>query len=187
MHFKETRRLCRRGDAVGPRGCRRWPPARNRAAGDPGPHGRGHLHARPRHRDAGGPCVPRGPPDGDARCRPPARRRRGGPWAAGRVGPPCRRGPCVPAGAAAQPRCPAAQASSRLREISGTRFVEATVAPGSPVSGRLVREVEWPPRTLLTGIARGGALVMPNGATRLQPGDGSWVWSIPRTPRNCAR
>jgi CIC family chloride channel protein len=63
------------------------------------------------------------------------------------------------------------QAGSRLRQLSGTQFVEATVMRDAPACGRTVREIEWPPRTLLTSIRRAGELVTPNGSTLLEAED----------------
>ena len=63
------------------------------------------------------------------------------------------------------------RASSRLRELSGTTFVELVVDPQAPVAGAAVRDVQWPERTILTSVRRHGEVVMPNGSTVLQPGD----------------
>lgn len=62
-------------------------------------------------------------------------------------------------------------ATSRLRDLAGTRFVEAAVSPRAPAADRLVGEIDWPPRTILTSIRRDGEVVMPNGSTRLLGGD----------------
>lgn len=62
--------------------------------------------------------------------------------------------------------------SSRLRDLVGTELVQAEVVDGAPISDRLVREGDWPPGTILVSLVRDGAVVTPNGDTRLQPGDG---------------
>jgi CIC family chloride channel protein len=62
-------------------------------------------------------------------------------------------------------------ASSQLRDLTGTQFVEVHVDPRAAAAGREVREIDWPPRTILTSIRRKGEVVMPNGLTRLEPGD----------------
>jgi chloride channel protein, CIC family len=62
-------------------------------------------------------------------------------------------------------------ASSQLRDLAGTQFVEVVVDADAPAAGREVRQVTWPPRTILTSIRRRGEVVMPNGLTRLEPGD----------------
>jgi len=61
--------------------------------------------------------------------------------------------------------------SSRLRDLTGVRFTELVVDPAAPVAGRAVRDVAWPPRTVLTSVRRAGELVVPDGDTVLQPGD----------------
>jgi chloride channel protein, CIC family len=63
------------------------------------------------------------------------------------------------------------QQSSRLRDLSGARFVEFVVEPAAPVTGEAVRDVPWPERTVLTSVRRGADLIMPNGDTVLQAGD----------------
>lgn len=63
------------------------------------------------------------------------------------------------------------QASGKLRDLTGTRFLEVSVDPGAPVAGLEVSEVDWPPRTILTSVRRDGQVIMPHGATVLQAGD----------------
>jgi chloride channel protein, CIC family len=63
------------------------------------------------------------------------------------------------------------QASSRLRDLTGVRFVELAVDERSPVAGAAVRDVAWPERTVLTSVRRGGEVVVPTGGTVLEPGD----------------
>ncbi|MGI8875362.1 MAG: chloride channel protein [Egibacteraceae bacterium] len=63
------------------------------------------------------------------------------------------------------------QASSRLRDLAGTRFVEVRVDAASPAAGLRVHAIAWPPRTVLTSIRRDGEVVMPNGDTLVEPGD----------------
>lgn len=62
-------------------------------------------------------------------------------------------------------------ASSKLRGLTGARFVELVVHADAPAAHCCVREVSWPQRTVLTSIRRGGELMMPNGDTVLEPGD----------------
>ena len=61
--------------------------------------------------------------------------------------------------------------SSRLRDLAGTKFVELVVAADAEAAGRAVRDVAWPPRTILTSVVRDGEAIMPNGTTVLEPGD----------------
>ena len=60
---------------------------------------------------------------------------------------------------------------SRLRELADTRFAEVVVAPASLADGRQIQHIEWPERTLVTGIRRGGESLTPSGTTRLHAGD----------------
>ncbi len=62
-------------------------------------------------------------------------------------------------------------ASSQLRDLTGTRLIEVVVDASAEAAGKAVRDVEWPPRTVLTGIRRRGDVLLPNGATVLQAGD----------------
>lgn len=59
----------------------------------------------------------------------------------------------------------------RLRDLAGARFIELVVDPEAEVAGRVVREVAWPQRTILTSIRRHGELIMPHGDTVLEPED----------------
>lgn len=63
------------------------------------------------------------------------------------------------------------QASSRLRELSGTQFVELVVDGDAPAANSAVRAVPWPARTILTSIRRDGEVILPDGDTLLLPGD----------------
>jgi chloride channel protein, CIC family len=62
-------------------------------------------------------------------------------------------------------------ATGRLRDLAGVTFLEATITDGSAVAGQHVREIAWPPRTVLTSIRRLGQVVMPTGDTLLGAGD----------------
>jgi CIC family chloride channel protein len=59
----------------------------------------------------------------------------------------------------------------RLRDLAGTDFLEVRVTPGAEAAGETVRDVDWPPHTLLTTIHRAGELIMPAGGTELHAGD----------------
>lgn len=61
--------------------------------------------------------------------------------------------------------------SSRLRDLAGVHFVELSVDEQAPASGRAIRDVDWPERTILTSLRREGRVVMPHGDTVLRPGD----------------
>jgi Trk K+ transport system NAD-binding subunit len=59
----------------------------------------------------------------------------------------------------------------QLRDLAGTQVVEFRVATDALAAGRRVRDVAWPRRTILTGVRRGGEVIMPNGDTVLQAED----------------
>lgn len=61
--------------------------------------------------------------------------------------------------------------TSRLRDLADASFVELVVDPKAEAAGKAVRDVKWPPRTILTSVRRRGELVMPKGDTVLQPDD----------------
>lgn len=63
------------------------------------------------------------------------------------------------------------RATSRLRDLADASFAELVVDGDAEAAGRAVRDVGWPPRTILVGVHREGELLMPNGDTVLQAGD----------------
>ncbi|HLV05910.1 TrkA family potassium uptake protein [uncultured Georgenia sp.] len=54
---------------------------------------------------------------------------------------------------------------------SATSLHEVTLAPGSPVAGRTVREVDWGPGCFLAALIRAGEAVPPEGDERMVAGD----------------
>jgi len=58
-----------------------------------------------------------------------------------------------------------------LRDLGGVILIEVAVTAVAPAVGRRVREIEWPQRTILTSVRRGGTLVMPTGDTIMEAGD----------------
>lgn len=58
-----------------------------------------------------------------------------------------------------------------LRELTGVRFLELTVAEGSPADGARILDLEWPTSAIVTSIAREAGLVVPHGETELVAGD----------------
>ncbi len=50
-------------------------------------------------------------------------------------------------------------------------ILEFAVCLGSPLDGKLVRDVAWPPLSLLVAVKRGGREIIPHGDTRILPGD----------------
>jgi chloride channel protein, CIC family len=63
------------------------------------------------------------------------------------------------------------KATTRLRDLAGVTFIELKVDPDSSAVGQLIREITWPPRTVITSIRRRGEIVMPSGNTVLETGD----------------
>ena len=63
------------------------------------------------------------------------------------------------------------RAVGRLRDLAGVQFVEVVLDASSPVVRRMIQEVTWPQRTVVTSIRRAGEVLVPNGRTRLQSGD----------------
>lgn len=50
-------------------------------------------------------------------------------------------------------------------------MIEVPVEMGSMVANKTVREIAWPQDTLLVGIQRGNKDIVPNGRTKILPGD----------------
>jgi len=61
--------------------------------------------------------------------------------------------------------------AGRLRDVTGLEAVRLVVAAGSVVDGACVRGVRWPERTILTGVQRGTAAIVPTGDTALTADD----------------
>ncbi len=61
--------------------------------------------------------------------------------------------------------------AGRLRDVTGLEAVRLVVAAGSVVDGAYVRGVRWPERTILTGVQRGTAAIVPTGDTALAADD----------------
>ena len=49
--------------------------------------------------------------------------------------------------------------------------IELAVCSGSSVSGKLIKDIPWPPNTLLVDVKRGESQLIPAGDTRLLSGD----------------
>jgi trk system potassium uptake protein TrkA len=50
-------------------------------------------------------------------------------------------------------------------------IVEATVEDGSPVEGKQLAEIDFPPNVVISAVLRDGTLMIPKGDTTLQSGD----------------
>ncbi|KIG19445.1 Na+/H+ antiporter [Enhygromyxa salina] len=77
-------------------------------------------------------------------------------------------------GRPADPTPPLSVEINALRHVDG-EIVDYTVAPSARVAGRLLRELALPEGAHVTLVARGEAVIMPRGATVLQPGDHVFV------------
>ncbi len=60
----------------------------------------------------------------------------------------------------------------RLRAQPDAAFFEITVIRGSPVAGKLVKDVPWPEAATLVSVRRGTSVLIPHGNTMLQAADG---------------
>ena len=49
--------------------------------------------------------------------------------------------------------------------------IELVICSGSSVSGKLIKDIPWPPNTLLVDVKRGESQLIPAGDTRLLSGD----------------
>jgi len=58
--------------------------------------------------------------------------------------------------------------SSRLRDY---RIVDLEITHDRALVGRLVKDIAWPPSTLVVAIRRGTEAFTPNGQTEVQRGD----------------
>lgn len=58
-----------------------------------------------------------------------------------------------------------------LPEDSNKCISEISVCVGSTLSGKRIKDIEWPPHCLLVGIRRGEAELIPRGDTRIYSGD----------------
>jgi len=58
-----------------------------------------------------------------------------------------------------------------LRELTGVRFLELTVAPDALADGTRIADLAWPTSAVVTSIRRGSELVVPRGDVVLQSGD----------------
>jgi chloride channel protein, CIC family len=61
--------------------------------------------------------------------------------------------------------------TSRLRDLAGVRFVEVVIDPEAAIVGSQVKDVPWPPRTVVASVRRAGEVVVPDGSTRMEADD----------------
>jgi Trk K+ transport system NAD-binding subunit len=60
-------------------------------------------------------------------------------------------------------------------------LIEVSVEMGSIVADNTVRDIAWPQGTLLVGIHRGNKDIVPNGNTKILPGDYLFIMSTEKT------
>ncbi len=61
---------------------------------------------------------------------------------------------------------------SRTRSLTdNTAMFEAQMGPTSQLVGRTLREISWPPNSLVVSVNRGGETIFPRATTRLEAGD----------------
>lgn len=62
-------------------------------------------------------------------------------------------------------------ADGPLRDLVGTRSLELAVDARSVVAGQRIRDIAWPPRTIVASIRRDAEVLTPSGATEIRSGD----------------
>ncbi|MFO7548756.1 MAG: chloride channel protein [Acidimicrobiia bacterium] len=71
----------------------------------------------------------------------------------------------------------------RQRTDPGTDYFDFRVPPGSVADGRAVREVAWPEGCTLVSVRRGTDVIVPTGASLLEPGDVVTAFGTPASHR----
>lgn len=66
----------------------------------------------------------------------------------------------------------------RAMEEGKAKIVRITLAPGSPLKGRRLKEAKLPPNTLILCIMRKSQLIIPNGETRFSGNDDIFVLGL---------
>jgi CIC family chloride channel protein len=61
----------------------------------------------------------------------------------------------------------------RLSHLTGAHVLEVYVAPGAPVAGQEIKDIHWPPESVVASVLRNNKLLVPHGSTMLRAGD--WV------------
>jgi len=59
----------------------------------------------------------------------------------------------------------------RLNTLTGAHVVEYEVQPNSAVENQMVKDVKWPPDSIVASVLRRGKLIVPRGSTLLLPHD----------------
>ena len=61
----------------------------------------------------------------------------------------------------------------RLSHLTGAHVLEAYVANHAPIVGQEIKDIEWPPESVVASVLRKNKLLVPHGRTQLNAGD--WV------------
>ncbi len=75
----------------------------------------------------------------------------------------------------------------RLNTLTGAHVFEVRVGRASPLAGQALRQVEWPPESVVASVRRKGKLLIPHGSTQLQPGDLVTVVAAPEVVDDLAQ
>lgn len=75
----------------------------------------------------------------------------------------------------------------RLNVLTGAHVFELSIAPGSPIDGKLIKDVRWPPETVVASVRRRNKLIVPHGSTDLRSGDSVTIVGEPDAERNLMR
>ncbi|MCA9915472.1 MAG: chloride channel protein, partial [Anaerolineae bacterium] len=59
----------------------------------------------------------------------------------------------------------------RLNTLTGAHVAEYEVQNGSPVANQMLKDVKWPPDSIVASVLRRGKLIVPRGSTLLHPHD----------------
>jgi hypothetical protein len=59
----------------------------------------------------------------------------------------------------------------RLNTLTGGHVIELHLTAKSPLVGKRISQVHWPPESIVAAIWRDGKLIMPHGSTDLRLGD----------------
>lgn len=71
---------------------------------------------------------------------------------------------------------------SRTQALTNnTVMFEARISAASPLADHLLREIKWPPNTLVVSVSRGGETIFPRADTRLGSGDTVLIMADPVT------
>ena len=59
----------------------------------------------------------------------------------------------------------------RLNRLTGANVLEYHISRRTPIAGEMLKDVRWPPETVVASIVRQGKLIVPHGNTKIEIGD----------------